>query len=90
MTVVEQEANAMWGDTSLLDAFPTAEPDKLKRRRIPGIRVKSLPSAALLLQECGAATGLFGVYLQFGAATMLIVAGVALVTLGTLKEAGRI
>lgn len=78
-----------WADapTELLTA-PVAK--QAKRRRIRGLRITALPSWPLLAQAGGGISALTGCYLQFGTAITLIVAGVAALGLGTLREAGRI
>ena len=78
---------------------PVFDPDKifhgfadrpLPPRRLRGVRLRAVPSGPLLAQLVGAAATLAGVFLIWGVAITLIVGGVAIMALGTLREAGKI
>ena len=61
-----------------------------KPRIVRGLRVPVLPSGPLLAQAGGAVALMAGMFLQFGSAVTLIVAGAAGAVLGALREAKRI
>ena len=60
------------------------------RRKVRGLRFPVLPSGSWLAQVGGGIAALAGVYLQFGLAIALIAGGLAAVTLGALREAGKV
>lgn len=71
-----------------MNAPTTAHP--VVRRRVRGLRITAVPSWPLLAQIGGAATTHLGVYLAWGLAATLILAGVSAVALGALREGGKI
>ena len=73
-------------DAAMARRREAASPPRVLR----GLRVPVLPSGPLLAQCLGAGALTAGMFLQFGAAVTLIVAGAAGAVLGALKEAGRI
>lgn len=83
------------GPTEIFDAVlpsgaPATDAPKPRKRRIRGLKISAVPSWPLMAQVGGGVSALCGVYAQFGGAVTLIVAGVAALGLGTLREAGRI
>ena len=62
----------------------------LQTRTVRGLRFPVLPSGSLLAQVAGGVGLLGGLYLQFGIAVTLIVAGAGTAVLGALKESGKI
>lgn len=69
---------------------PTAQVRTVPRRKVRGLKLTAVPSWPLVTQACGGLSALTGVYMLWGLAVVLIVAGVAAVTLGALREAGRV
>lgn len=74
----------------MLENGEAYDPALQRRRRVRGLRIKTLPSWPLLSQTLGGAAVLGGVFLLWGVAVTLIVGGVAAITLGTLREGGKI
>lgn len=74
-------ADMSWQDTTEIPA---------PRRKVRGLRFPVLPSGAWLAQVGGGIAALVGVYLQWGTAVALIAGGLSMVTLGALREAGKV
>jgi hypothetical protein len=68
----------------------TTELPKVSRRRIPGLRMPALPSWPLLAQAGGGAGVLVAVHGWWGWTATIMVASVAAIVLGTLREAGKV
>lgn len=78
-----------WGEARpnlALVEVPEARPTP--RRKARGLRLTVVPAWSLIGQVVGAVAALAGVFLLAGIAVALLVAGIVLVAVSTLHEAG--
>jgi hypothetical protein len=75
---------------SVLDEMTWQDAVRPPRRKLRGLRFPVIPTGAWLAQVGGGLAALVGCYLQFGLAVTLMVGGLASVTLGALREAGKV